>query len=380
MGSYTTKKEKVALAPAHLCIQYDEVTQEPAIPDTPTTELKPSTIRGHILFVFALLLLLTVAWRLLRVLEIVYVSALFAVVLTPLVDHIMRMRIRRWHPSRIIAIVALLLAVFAALAVFFTIGLPPVIRDIQHFGADLPARVPSLVARLKHLPLADKFGVDNLAQRTENAAASTAQYLFNAAPEWLGHLFDILTAFVLCIYFMLEGDDAYHYFLSLIPAGVRPRLDRALLTAEQRMSKWLIGQASLMLILGVCSITAFGLLHVRYFVLLGVLMGLFNIVPVAGGIITILLAAGIAAVDSWEKMVGVLVFYAVYIQIENGFLTPRIMKSSVDLMGLTVLISLLIGTALAGVVGALVAIPTAALIAVLMDEYLVQKDDPAATT
>jgi predicted PurR-regulated permease PerM len=79
-------------------------------------------------------------------------------------------------------------------------------------------------------------------------------------------------------------------------------------------------------------------------------------------------------------MLGVLIFYAIYIQLENAVLTPRIMKSSVDLMGLTVLISLLIGTALAGVVGALVAIPTAALIAVLMDEYLVQKDDPAATT
>ncbi len=326
-----------------------------------------------------MLLTLALAWRLLDVLEIVYVSALFAVVLTPVVDHIMKLRIRRWHPSRIIAIVALLLAVFAALAIFFTIGLPPVIRDIQHFGADLPARIPAIVAKLKHLPLADKFGVDNIAQRAETIASSTAQYLFHSAPEWLGHIFDLVTAFVLCIYFMLEGDEAYHYFLSLVPLAARPRLDRTLLTAEQRMSKWLIGQASLMLILGVCSTIAFGLLHVRYFVLLGVLMGLFNIVPVAGGIITILLAAGIAAVDSWEKMVGVLVFYAVYIQVENGFLTPRIMKSSVDLMGLTVLISLLIGTAIAGVVGALVAIPTAALIAVLLDEYLVQKDEPEPT-
>jgi predicted PurR-regulated permease PerM len=178
---------------------------------------------------------------------------------------------------------------------------------------------------------------------------------------------------------MLEGDEAYHYFLSLVPIGGRARLDRTLLVAEHRMSKWLIGQASLMLILGVCSIIAFGLLHVRYFVLLGVLMGLFNIVPVAGGVLTILLAGCVAAVDSWEKMVGVFIFYAIYIQVENGFLTPRIMKSSVDLMGLTVLISLLVGTALAGVVGALVAIPTAALIAVLLDEYLVQKDEPPPT-
>jgi predicted PurR-regulated permease PerM len=112
---------------------------------------------------------------------------------------------------------------------------------------------------------------------------------------------------------------------------------------------------------------------VRYFFLLGVLMGLFNIIPIAGGVITIVLAATVAAFDSWTKMAGVLIFYAIYVNVENAFLTPRIMRSSVNLMGLTVLIALLLGTALAGIVGALVAVPTAALIAVLLEEYAVQK-------
>ncbi len=112
----------------------------------------------------------------------------------------------------------------------------------------------------------------------------------------------------------------------------------------------------------------------RYAILLGLLMGLFNIIPVAGGVITILLAAGVAAIDSWQKMVGVLIFYAIYTQVENAYLTPRIMRSSVNLPGLAVLIALLAGSALAGVVGALVAVPTAALLAVLIDEYVVQKD------
>jgi len=140
------------------------------------------------------------------------------------------------------------------------------------------------------------------------------------------------------------------------------------------MSKWLLGQGLLMLILGVCSTLVFGLLHVRYFVLLGVLMGLMNIVPIAGGVITILLVALVAALDSWTRMAGVLIFYLVYVNIENAYLTPRIMRSSVNLMGLTVLLALIAGTELAGIVGALVAVPSAALIAVLMDEYLVQKD------
>ena len=204
--------------------------------------------------------------------------------------------------------------------------------------------------------------------------SSAAQYLVSSAPGWLGHIFDILAAFVLCIYFMLEGEFAYYYLLSLFPATSRERFAKTLITGEVRMSKWLIGQGALMLILGVSSTIVFAILHVRYFFLLGVLMGLFNIIPVAGGITIICLAGAIAATDSWTKMAGVFIFYAIYAQIENAYLTPRIMRSSVNLMGLSVLIALLAGSALAGVVGALVSVPTAALIAVLMDEYLVHND------
>jgi len=103
-------------------------------------------------------------------------------------------------------------------------------------------------------------------------------------------------------------------------------------------------------------------------------MGLFNIIPIAGGVITIVIAALVAALDSWTKMAGVLIFYIVYVNLENAVLTPRIMRHSVNLMGLTILVALLFGTALAGVVGALVAVPTAALVAVLLDEYAVHHD------
>jgi predicted PurR-regulated permease PerM len=334
-------------------------------------------VRGYVLFTIAVLIAVFIFWRLLRVVEILYISALFAVVLMPLVERIRRIRIRGWAPSRTIAIFGLLIAGIAGLALFLIIALPPVLHDARDFAVDLPQRLPGALAKLKHVPLADKFGIDNLAQRAENMAASTASYIVSSVPGWLSHILDVMTGFVLCIYFMLDGDRAYSYFLSFFRPRVRARLDRTLLIAGQRMSKWLIGQGALMLILGVTATIVFGVLHVRYFVLLGVLMGLFNLVPVAGGVITILLAAGVAALDSWTKMAGVLIFYAIYVQIENGFLTPRIMKTSVDLMGLTVLTALLIGTGLAGIGGALVSVPTAALVTVLLDEYAVRKDPEA---
>ncbi len=331
-------------------------------------------VRGYILFTIVILLTLALAWRMREVLEVVYVSALFAVVLMPVVKRIEDLHIGKYKPSRFVAIIVLMLSVMLFLFLLFFFGLPPVLRDIEHFANDLPQRLPELVARLKRVPLVNKLGIDNLAQRGETYAASFAGYIVSSAPKWLGHVFDLVTALILCIYFMLEGESAYFYFLAMVPVESRNQLSKALIIAEGRMSKWLLGQGSLMVILGVCSTITFALLHVRYFFLLGTLMGIFNIIPVVGGVITILLAAAAAALDSWSKMAGVLIFYLIYTQVENGFLTPRIMKTSVNLMGLTVLIALLMGTALAGVVGALVSVPTAALVAVFVQEYLVQDD------
>ena len=339
------------------------------------TEQNRIAIRGHILFTVAVLIALALAWRLREVLVLIYVSALFAVVLMPAVNHIMSFRFRGTrHVSRPIAILVLLGCVFFAFALFFLVALTPVIRDLHQFAEDLPARNPPIVAHLKSLPLADKLGVDNIAQRSEDALSATAAYLFASFPDWMGRIFDLLAALVLCVYFMLEGEYAYRWLMSLLSVEHRLRLAVTLQKAERRASKWLFGQATLMLILGLASTLVFGLLHVRYFILLGILMGLMNCIPIAGGVITILLVGLVAALDSWTKMAAVFLFYLIYVNIENAYLTPRIMRQSVNLMGLTVLIALIAGTELAGIVGALVAVPTAALIAVLMDEYLVQKD------
>jgi predicted PurR-regulated permease PerM len=357
-----------------LGIELSAPRRQPLNP-TPTPDETRNAIRGYILFAFGVLLALALAWQLRDLLVLVYVSALFAVVLTPVVNNIMLWEVRgKRRISRALAIALLFTMVFLALALVLVVGVPPVIRDLHQFAADLPARIPVIEDRLKHLPFAGNLGFASLADKAEGALSATAGFLLSSFPDWLSRIFDIGTAFILCVYFMLEGDHAYQWAMSLLPVEKRLRLAVTLEKAEVRMSKWLLGQGLLMLILGVCSTVAFGLLHVRYFFLLGVLMGVMNIIPIAGGVITISLAAGVAALDSWPRMAGVLLFYLFYVNIENAYLIPRIMRSSVDLMGLTVIIALLAGVELAGVTGALVAVPTAALIAVLMDEYLINKD------
>jgi len=289
----------------------------------------------------------------------------------PVVQWIQQLNIRKWSPSRGVAIGILMVTSVAALAGFLVFALPPVIHDLRDFVTELPSRGPQILNRLQQSRIAKHLDLPNLTAKLQTGAGDSASYLLSSLPDWASRFFDILTTIVLTIYFMLEGEFAYHWFLSLFAAPTRRRLNKTLLQAKKRMSRWLLGQGLLMLCLGLCSIAVFSILHVRYAILLGVIMGLLNIIPIAGAVVGVLLAGIVAALDSWAKMGGVFAFYFIYFQVENAYLTPRIMRHSVNLAGLAVIIALLCGSTLAGVVGAMVAVPTAALVAVLMDEYLV---------
>jgi predicted PurR-regulated permease PerM len=192
-------------------------------------------------------------------------------------------------------------------------------------------------------------------------------------------LFYIIMGPILTIYFILEGDHAYRWFLSFFPVESRKRLDNTLQRVRIRMDRWLLGQGSLMLIMGVTSTIVYLSLHVRYAYALGVLTGLLNIIPVLGAAVCIALALLVAAIDSWGRVLGIAIFYLIYLQVENSYLIPRIMRNRVDLPGLAILVSLVLGSALGGILGAMVSVPTAVLVAVLLDEYFVHKDAPDIT-
>lgn len=334
--------------------------------------------RSDIVFVFVLALACYVAWLIRDVLVLLYVSALFAVVFAPIVHRVSNVRVGRWQPFKGIAVLVILVAALAVLVLFGFVALPPVIRDLQEFSKEAPTRMPLLLEKLNRVPFADQIDRDDIVMRVQGFAGSAATYLLLSIRDWAGKLFNVIMGLVLTIYFILEGNHAYRWFLSFFPPGSRERLDRTLQRAEVRMGQWLIGQGSLMLILGITSTIVYVALGVRYAYALGALTGLLNIIPVVGAAACIALALLVAAIDSWGRVIGVAVFYFIYLQTENSFLVPRIMKSRVGLPGLAILVALLIGSAVAGVVGAMVSVPTAVLVAELVDEYLVNKSPTPA--
>jgi predicted PurR-regulated permease PerM len=334
------------------------------------------SVRGTILFVFAVALALYVAWLIRGVLALLYVSALFAVVLSPIVRATTRIRIGRWKPFHgSMAILILLLAVAGAFAVFGFFALPPVINDLQALTGELPTRVPAILAKVREIPYADRLDAADVISWIQRWLSGGAEYLLLSFSAWAGALVEVIAGFVLTLYFILEGDGAYRWFLSFVPAQPRQRLDATLRRAAVRMEKWLVGQLSLMLILGAVSTVVFLSLGVRYAYVLGVVTGLLNLIPVLGAAVSLVLALLVAAIDSWGRVLGVAIFFVLYLQIENSWLIPRIMRSRVQLPALAIFVALLLGSALGGIAGAMVAIPTAVLVSVLVEEYLVKKND-----
>ena len=330
--------------------------------------------RREIVFAFLLALGCYVGWLARGVLLLLYVSALFAVVLSPLVRATAQFRIGRWQPFKGAAIFFLLLGVVVAITAFGFLALPPVIGDLQEFAREMPARLPGILEKAKSIPFAQNLDTPDILSKVQDFASNAATYLLLSLKDWAGKLFEVAMGVVLTIYFILEGDHAYQWFLSFVPAERRGRLDRTLQRADVRMGKWLLGQGSLMLILGAASTAVYLALHVRYAYALGVLTGALNIIPVVGAAICVGLALLVAAIDSWGRVIGVAVFYLVWIQLENSYLVPRIMRNRVGLPALAILVALLFGSALGGILGAMVAVPTAVLVAELLDEYIVQKD------
>lgn len=327
-------------------------------------------LRSDILFLLAALVGMYLLYQVADVLLLVYVSALFAVVLAPAINVIRRLQIGKWRPNRPVAVAILFLLVAGVVTLLVVLIIPPIVSDAAEFAQQFPSKIPALQAKIQRLPFMENIDLRAL-QSSAAAMLGGAVGLFRGVA---GGIFGVFSAVILTVYFILDGARAFHWALSMFPQPERERLERTMHRGENRMRHWLVGQSILMLLLGSLSCIVFAFLHLKYFYALALLAGLLNIVPIVGPAVAITVASIVALVDSPAKLVGVLVFFVVYQQLENAWFTPKVMKLSVDLPPLAVIISLMIGGALAGVIGALVAVPTAALCAVLIDEYVVKKD------
>lgn len=325
---------------------------------------------------FLLVLLLYVAYVVRTAELLIFVSIIFAIIFSPWVGWIQRWHLRNWSLPRGAAILILLATILAALTMFLVFAVPPIARDTKQMTRDLPQNVNELQQKVRQFPFGHSIASRLNEPRIRQWIETGVQHAFGFLQGVMSGIMALFTLGLLTAYFILDGKRAFRWMMSMVSEKQRARLARTLELSAERMQRWLYGQLILMLILGLSSAIVFGLLRVRYFYALAVFAGLANFVPILGPIATVVLAGVVAALDSWAKVLGVVIFYAVYQQVENAYLTPRIMRTAVDLPGIAVIVALTVGGELAGLLGAIVAVPTAALVATIVDEYLVQRSQP----
>ncbi len=147
-------------------------------------EARTRSVRGSIVFAFAIVLALLLAYLMREILLLLYVSALFAVVLSPVIHGIMRFHIKSWHPGKGLAILLLLLSVGAAATLFFAFAMPPVVHDVQALVSELPTRGPQLLDKVHRVPFASHLNFSGLNAKLQGFASNFAEYLFLSISGW----------------------------------------------------------------------------------------------------------------------------------------------------------------------------------------------------
>ncbi|HZD92628.1 MAG TPA: AI-2E family transporter, partial [Candidatus Sulfotelmatobacter sp.] len=220
--------------------------------------------RSDILFFFGVGIALWVAYSVRDVLMLIYVSALFAVVLSPAIGVIQKIRIKGWRAGRGFAVIFLIFMLLLAGTLFAVFALPPVYRDSRAFSADWPRHIAELTESIRHLPFASKIDPAALQKYAAEIAGGAGGLFLNLA----GGIFGLFTAIILTVYFIIDGDRTFHWAVSIFPVKQQDRLAATLLRAKARMRNWLIGQTMLMLTLGISSLLVYWALGLKYFFLL----------------------------------------------------------------------------------------------------------------
>jgi predicted PurR-regulated permease PerM len=321
-----------------------------------------------------LALTVAISWTLYLVrdaLVLVYISALVAIGLSPLVNAIEQKRLVRQRVPRWAAILVIYLSLIGAIVGVGILVIPPIVAQSRELGMELP--------RLLHQGqqwlidrgvLSREITAQEAVQQTGGSAPDAVGILVGAVFGFVGGVFGLVTILVLAFYLMVDGENLVALFVRLFPHMRRARVEDACRRVTSKVSAWLGGQLLLALIIGSTAALGLFLLGVPFFYVLALIAGIGEIIPIVGPILSAVPAIAVALSVSPTLALGVIAFFFAQQQLENHILVPKIMQRQVGISAVTVIIALLIGGSLLGIVGAILAVPTAAILQVLLEELV----------
>lgn len=312
---------------------------------------------------------------------LIYVSALFATGLAPLVRMIERKRILlagKRHIPRSAAILAIYGTVIGLLTALAAVVVPPLVKQAQQLWTDLPARLELLQQKLVEwglVPTGTSLA-DLLKQAPVSGSADAVTTVLIALWGIVGGLFGVVTILLLTFYFLADSEQLFGLLVRLFPPAQRPRVAKVAKLVTVKISAWLGGQILLGFIIGITSAVGLASLGVPYFFVLATIAGIGEMIPMIGPLLAAIPTVAVAFTVSPGLGVAAALFcWAIQI-VENNFLVPKVMSQQVGLSAITVIIALIIGSSLLGLPGALLAVPTAAIIQVLFEELVLAEKEP----
>jgi predicted PurR-regulated permease PerM len=308
------------------------------------------------------------------VLLLLLTAAFLAIGLNPAVEALERRNMRRGF-----AVAGVLAVVLTFFVGFGFAVVPPIVEQVQELVVQAPDYVEELRTNERIARLDERFGLlDRAEERLEDPerlGLSAAGGVLNVGRVVLGFLVSALTVLIVTLYFLANLPSIKANAFRLVPRTRRARV--GLLTDEilSRVGGYVAGAVTIAGLASVLSFLLLEMLGVPFAVALSMVVFLTGLIPLIGATIGAIVITTVALFTSIQAGIVVAVYFLIYQQVENYLLYPRIMQRSVDVSPAATVVAVLIGGSLLGVLGALLAIPIAAAIQLVLNEVVAPRQD-----
>jgi len=330
-----------------------------------------------VLTVTGVIVVIAVFWAARGPLMLIYISALIAMGFSPIVrmiekPHAARLpRVPRW--------LAILVVYLSGVFIIIVIGLavvPPLVAQ----SVALWQRLPEEVNRLQDFLIRYKLLREpiTLAEAVRSApqgsGANAVGTVLVALSSVIGGVFGLITIVILSFYLLVDARAMFEYWIRFVPAARRGTVAEAAREAVQKVSAWLRAQFVLAGVMGTFAAIGLGLMGVPYFYVVALIAAIGETIPILGPVIGGVTAVAIAVTVSPKLALTVGIYFLILHQLEANILVPKIMEQRVGVSPVAVLVALLIGSALWGLIGAILAIPTVAILSIIVDQIAISRD------
>jgi predicted PurR-regulated permease PerM len=210
---------------------------------------------------------------------------------------------------------------------------------------------------------------------TPERVADLAAGVFGGISTAIGLGFAFFTAAALTIYLIAGFERLTGTVVRAVPASRRPRAAAIVAQVVDRVGAYLVGVVAVAICAGVTSLLFMLLVGIPYALALALVIAAFDVIPQIGATLGALVVIVVALSQSFGVAVGAAAFFIVYQQIENWLVYPRVMRRAVHVSGLAAVFSVLVGTVIAGIFGALIAVPLYAALSILVHELYLPRQD-----